>query len=271
MRLSRCRVKKECVNMLVITDKHGNQYFPASVYEEDDDELLNPLQEVTEVYGVLNSKGKILVLANKMDNTGINLGTFRGELSKENITLIQPMKYPEQVDLDSVMSLSEAAEKWGLADGSSIRKAIERGKFNPAEVRRSSSVWLVTYPAMQRVFGLINDSGLCYSIEYDEYMQDLYSGFLLDVKGHTVQLTPTEQNQLDNMYDQIENTAKKAYLCLKDGGRVIFQNHGKSDQTKVKLILNTTQEFIEWFNYLDERRFIITKRREAIVDRLQKL
>lgn len=178
---------------------------------------------------------------------------------------------PRQVDLDSIMSLSEAAEKWGLADGSSIRKAIERGKFNSAEVRRSGSVWLVTKTAMQRVFGMINENDLSYSIVYDEFMTVLYVAYHMDLKKNIVKLTPTEQNQLDNMYDQIEDTAKKAYLCLKNGGRMIFKNNVTADQTNVKMILNTTQEFIEWFDYLDEKRFIITKRKNAILDRLRSL
>lgn len=178
---------------------------------------------------------------------------------------------PRQVDLDSIMSLSEAAEKWGLADGSSIRKAIERGKFNSAEVRRSGSVWLVTKTAMQRVFGMINEDYLSYSIVYDEFMTVLYVAYHMDLKKNIVKLTPTEQNKLDNMYDQIEDTAKKAYLCLKNGGRMIFKNNVTSDQTNVKMILNTTQEFIEWFDYLDEKRFIITKRKNAILDRLRSL
>ena len=182
---------------------------------------------------------------------------------------------PRQVDLDSIMSLSEAAEKWGLADGSSIRKAIERGNFNSAEVRRSGSVWLVTNTAMQRVFGMINENSLSYSIDYDEFMTALYVAHHMNLKKEAIkgitELTSSEQNQLDNMYDQIENTAKKAYLCLKDGGRLIFKNNVTSNQTNEKMILNTVQEFIEWFDYLDEKRFITTKRKNTILDRLRKL
>ena len=33
------------------------------------------------------------------------------------------------------------------------RKAVERGRFEPHEIKKSGNVWLTTYAAMQRVFG----------------------------------------------------------------------------------------------------------------------
>lgn len=57
------------------------------------------------------------------------------------------------VNLDEVLTFSEAAEKWGLADGKTIRKAVERHRFESHEIKRSGNVWLTTYDAMVRVFG----------------------------------------------------------------------------------------------------------------------
>lgn len=57
------------------------------------------------------------------------------------------------INLDEVLTFTEAAEKWGLADGKTIRKAVERGRFEPHEIKKSGNVWLTTYEAMQRVFG----------------------------------------------------------------------------------------------------------------------
>lgn len=57
------------------------------------------------------------------------------------------------IDLREVMTFSEAAEKWGFANGNTIRKAVERKKFKENEIRKSGDVWLTTYEAMQRVFG----------------------------------------------------------------------------------------------------------------------
>lgn len=53
--------------------------------------------------------------------------------------------------LQGVMSLSEAAFRWNLSDGSSIRKRM--GDFNEFESRLSGGVWLVTEAGMHRVFG----------------------------------------------------------------------------------------------------------------------
>ena len=33
------------------------------------------------------------------------------------------------INLDEVLTFTEAAMKWGLADGKTIRKAVERGRF----------------------------------------------------------------------------------------------------------------------------------------------
>lgn len=58
------------------------------------------------------------------------------------------------IDLNEVLTFSEAAEKWGFSDGNTIRKAVERKKFKDTEIRKSGNVWLTTYPAMVRVFGI---------------------------------------------------------------------------------------------------------------------
>jgi hypothetical protein len=57
------------------------------------------------------------------------------------------------IDLNQVLTFTEAAQKWGLANGSTIRQAALRGKFLDGEVRKSGTVWLTTYDAMVRVFG----------------------------------------------------------------------------------------------------------------------
>lgn len=57
------------------------------------------------------------------------------------------------INFNEVLTFSEAAEKWGLADGKTIRKAVERNRFKPHEIKKSGNVWLTTYDAMLRVFG----------------------------------------------------------------------------------------------------------------------
>ena len=57
------------------------------------------------------------------------------------------------IDLNRVLTFTEAAEKWGLAGGNTLRQAVLRGKFEPHEIKKSGTVWLTTYDAMYRVFG----------------------------------------------------------------------------------------------------------------------
>lgn len=57
------------------------------------------------------------------------------------------------IDLNRVLTFTEAAEKWGLAGGNTLRQAVLRGKFEPHEIKKSGTVWLTTYDAMHRVFG----------------------------------------------------------------------------------------------------------------------
>lgn len=69
------------------------------------------------------------------------------------------------IDLNQVMTFSEAAEKWGLANGNTLRKAVERKRFQPDEIRKSGDVWLTTYRAMARVFGQPRQSDMVVSME----------------------------------------------------------------------------------------------------------
>lgn len=64
------------------------------------------------------------------------------------------------IDLHQVLTFSEAAQKWGLASGNTLRKAVERKKFKPEEVRKSGDVWLTTYTAMMRVYGQPRNSAI---------------------------------------------------------------------------------------------------------------
>lgn len=55
--------------------------------------------------------------------------------------------------LDTIYTFTEAAEKWGLSDGSVLRNAVRRGFFKAGEYRQSGSTWLITKSAMERVYG----------------------------------------------------------------------------------------------------------------------
>lgn len=73
------------------------------------------------------------------------------------------------IDLAEVLTFSEAAEKWGFSDGNTLRKAVERQKFKPYEIRKSGNVWLTTYEAMARVFG--SPENVNYTIAYADIIE----------------------------------------------------------------------------------------------------
>ena len=54
--------------------------------------------------------------------------------------------------LESVLTFSEATEKWGLGH-STLRESAKHNRFLPGETRKSGGTWLVTYEAMRRMYG----------------------------------------------------------------------------------------------------------------------
>lgn len=55
--------------------------------------------------------------------------------------------------LDEVMTLNEAAIKWGK-DNSTLRKRIQNAQFiEGKDCRKSGDIWLIRREAMERVYG----------------------------------------------------------------------------------------------------------------------
>ena len=99
------------------------------------------------------------------------------------------------IDLTQVLTFSEAAEKWGLANGNTLRKAVERKRFHSDEIRKSGDVWLTTYQAMLRVFGHPRQSEIIISMEQ---MYQLVSKIIYkDEKA---------QKELQTIFDKIDET-----------------------------------------------------------------
>ena len=73
---------------------------------------------------------------------------------KNLISIQGPIPYKESnhLTITDILSLSEATKLWGLKDSSTLRKAMDRDKFFESEMRKADNIWLITYPAMQRVF-----------------------------------------------------------------------------------------------------------------------
>lgn len=55
--------------------------------------------------------------------------------------------------LSGVYTFAEAAELYGISDGSVLRNAQIDGRFLEGETRKSGKVWLVTKTAMERLYG----------------------------------------------------------------------------------------------------------------------
>lgn len=253
------------VEAMEITDREGFRYFPAVIYQPSDKELKNPLQEIAAVYEVLSSQGKVFVVGERKDAEDEALGSFQGMLAKESIYSIVPaVPKLQHVNLELVMSLSEAAEKWGLSDGSSIRKAIERKKFRDTEVKCSGSIWLVTYQGMQRVFGQVKSTTV-YSINKDELDALLFRAWLLD--GNLKNLMPNDLEVRNNLYTKIVTMLEEAYRCLLADGKLLF----KSRTGKINMTIDAPEKLIEWVESLENFGMNTTKSKEIILKHLQSI
>lgn len=123
------------------------------------------------------------------------------------------------INFDEVLTFSEAAQKWGLADGKSIRKAVERNRFEPYEIKKSGNVWLTTYDAMYRVFGEPRTSmGII-------YFQDFFTNE--DVKG-----------LLDTLF--------KDALHVLESNQMVRIVESREHPDKIISIIRTKEELAYW-------------------------
>ena len=111
------------------------------------------------------------------------------------------------IDLTQVLTFSEAAEKWGFANGNTLRKAVERKRFQPHEIRKSGDIWLTTYDAMLRVFGQPRTS--CGSIAINE---------IADVVSHRLYDQEKQKEAYNQIIDNIHTAIKqeKTITIIKD-------------------------------------------------------
>lgn len=80
---------------------------------------------------------------------------FRNHIKYENFNfdrLIEELKINMGLMFDSILTFSEAQNKWGLGV-STLRKSQQDGRFKEGEIRKSGGTWLVTYEAMKRLYG----------------------------------------------------------------------------------------------------------------------
>lgn len=116
--------------------------------------------------------------------------------------------------LDQVMTLTEAAHKWGYADGSTIRKAIERGRFESHEIKRSGRVWLLTYESMCRVFGEPNKEYGTDTYDAGEFMSSI---IMQEVSDDDVRVT----GFIKKIYHSLH--AHHAVILLDEKGKILIK------------------------------------------------
>lgn len=55
-------------------------------------------------------------------------------------------------ELKEVYTFAEAAKLYGLTDGSTLRKAVQNGRFKEDEIKKVGTTWVVTKSAMDRLY-----------------------------------------------------------------------------------------------------------------------
>lgn len=129
------------------------------------------------------------------------------------------------LELAQVLTFTEAADTWGLYDGSVIRKAVERNRFKPDEVKKSGKVWLTTYEAMSRVFGIPKEATVIFS--YSHYIH---------------LLKKAEENSDLTLLEDIE---KQLLTTLEYGNQVAFSEKLLKKE-QLLYIFKTAEEYLSW-------------------------
>lgn len=139
-----------------ITLQNGTRLWPAFIFSKTSFLGEKSLKDIYLVQEMIEKDGALYVQSAGYDLDG-NDASKIGILDKEEIAYIQgPIEVykSDSIPLHQVFSLSEAAAIWDMPSAT-IRKAIERTKLSENEVRKSESIHLITYAAMQRLFGAV--------------------------------------------------------------------------------------------------------------------
>lgn len=133
------------------------------------------------------------------------------------------------IDLTQVLTFSEAAEIWGLANGNTLRKAVERNRFLPGEVRKSGDVWLTTYDAMKRLYG-----------------EPKLTSMMITQKELTTILYDAAHHHNIAAYEQMLNNLKKV---LRQNLEIIVTETDSS--THVVMRIKTIEELNQFLNKME--------------------
>lgn len=246
-------------------DVQGIRYFPAIVYDKDDTDRVNPIIEEEQIRELLSRDGRVVIVANRFDRDNNDLSPFEGELRQADIQRITAVDYAQDtVNLDMIMSLTEAADKWGLSDGASIRMAIDRGRFKPNEIKRCGHVWIVTYPGMQRVFGPIEDNANDISLSHIElvglFSQVIGMCMAAGIRAFFKRKEPEVKFSEIAAAVRLKQIFTEALACIDRGGRVIVRLHIVPDSSVIKHIINTRQELMQWLERMEHNSYKVDEK-----------
>lgn len=264
------------MNISIITSENRRLY-PAIVYDVEDNKYENPIIDVDGIYDLLYKKKSIFVSANQYDQYGNEIKVFNGQLEKSDIKALFAVNDEQgHKDLTSVMTLSEAAKKWGLSDGSTIRKAKERGKFEPYEIKQAGDVWITTYSSMERVFGAIkneDDEYIIYDDFEDVYLTKLYYNYIqlsytkctkiFSLNGEEYEVYSKE---MEEKYQYVKDVFTKALNAIRNNRKVIIK---KSRNNKVRQVINTESEFFLYIEVFKHRRNMAPEMVDRLIDDLK--
>lgn len=243
------------MNITIITSENRRLY-PAMVYSLEDKELKNPILDIDDIYDLLYKNQNILVMSTQFDQYGKELKVFNGELGKSDVKALFISKdIKSNNELESVMTLSEAAKKWGLSDGSTIRKAIERGKFKQNEIKQAGNIWVTTYSAMERVFGPIKNEENIYII-YDDfeciYMTREYWQYAQS-KSFYEQYINIKAMQSEIKYEYLKDVFIKGLKALRNNEKIIIK---KSRSKEIRKIIEKEEELFLYIELFKSRKIL---------------
>ncbi len=234
-----------------IVIKDGYRIYPCKVYEIG---TLNRLDNISQIYNKIDCRENIFLDGEIYNKEGEKQGEFNGEVESERILSI--VQINEISELNSVYTLKEASEKWALADGSSIRKAIERNKFYNTEIKQSGSVWIVTESGMNRVFGP-RDIRNKYIINIKQLLIMKTRINILEIKEEFGEITKEEREELFVVIKALQKLLDDAISYLNNNKSVLIRSNSKDKPVEV---INTKEEFLYFIEAIEKKTILFNSK-----------
>lgn len=254
------------MDITIITSENRRLY-PAVVYDSSDAEYKNPVLDINDIYDLLYKNQNIVVISNQYDQYGSKLKLFEGKLEKSDVKTIFAVNNDESVNnLNSVMTLSEAAEKWGLSNGSTIRKSIERGKFKSGEIKQAGSVWIITYSAMERVFGSIKNEDDAYVLYDNFYFTKDFWNFAKASYYKGFNTIDSKAKDLQVKYEYAEKVLTEGLKYLRNNKKVIVKTEINKE---LRQVISSEEEFYSYIEEYYSKRDMTKELIEKVISKLK--